>query len=126
MSKKQDLIAKIKNKSTKSAGGGSAAVAAKPKAAAPARAADKPKAKAADPRVHIEQERPNAKMRMFAFHPAGVAKSLYKDWPYALPEDVEICAIQLPGREERLSETPYRDFFPMIQAVTQAILPYSE
>lgn len=126
MSKKQDLIAKIKKKSAKPDGGsagaaaGATAAPARPAKAAPAAK----KAESANPWVNVTHENPNAKLRMFTFHYAGGAKSLYRDWYKDLPRDVEICAIQLPGREDRLNETPYRDFFPMIQAATKAIMPY--
>ena len=119
MSKKQDLIAKIKNKSagTKPASTGAAA---KPAVSAPVREKQKPD----NPWVTVTHENPNAKMRLFLFHYAGGATSLYRDWYTDLPKDLELCAIQLPGREERLDETPYRDFFPMIQAAAKAITPF--
>lgn len=37
---------------------------------------------------------------------------------------VELCAIQPPGRESRLREPPYTRLAPLVQMLTQAVLPY--
>ncbi len=130
MSKKQDLIAKIKNRSGGPAqqGDGARPAARQPASRSPsaggAAATTAAKPQQANPWVHITEEKPNAKMRLFTFHYAGGARSLYRSWHESLAADVEICAIQLPGREDRLNETPYRDFFPMIQALGQNVAPF--
>ena len=74
----------------------------------------------------IESPHPNpdAKIKMFAFHYAGGAKSIYQNWWKDLPDNIEINTIQLPGRENRMNETPYTDFFPMVQALANAIEPH--
>jgi surfactin synthase thioesterase subunit len=43
-------------------------------------------------------------MRLFCFPYAGIGASAFRLWPAALPADVEVVAIQLPGRETRLRE----------------------
>jgi medium-chain acyl-[acyl-carrier-protein] hydrolase len=42
--------------------------------------------------------------RLFCFPHAGGSASLYRRWQGRLPADVELCAVQLPGREQRFRE----------------------
>lgn len=63
--------------------------------------------------------RPHARARLFCFHYAGVGASVYRLWPAALPADLEVCAVQLPGRGNRLREPA----LPSIPALVEALLP---
>ena len=47
-----------------------------------------------------------ARLQLFCFPFAGGGASLFRMWPDALPSTVEVCAIQLPGRENRMREPP--------------------
>ncbi len=49
---------------------------------------------------------PQARIRLFCFPYGGGGASIYRDWQNKLPPNIEVCAIQLPGREERLHEQP--------------------
>jgi len=44
------------------------------------------------------------RLRLFCLPFAGAGASAYRDWGRHLPEDVELCAVQLPGRENRINE----------------------
>lgn len=44
--------------------------------------------------------------RIFCFPYAGGGASIYRRWAASMSEGVELCAIQLPGHEDRLSERP--------------------
>ena len=46
-------------------------------------------------RVHI---------RLFCFHYAGASASIFRSWDEAMPDGIEVVAVQLPGREYRLDE----------------------
>ncbi len=48
-------------------------------------------------------------LRLFCFPFAGSSASLFRPWIEALPEQVEIMAVQLPGRENRLREPCVHD-----------------
>lgn len=48
---------------------------------------------------------------------------MYHGWADALPPDVEVAAIQLPGRESRLLEPPFRRLPDLIQALAGAVGP---
>ena len=60
--------------------------------------------------------------RLVCFPHAGVGASLCNGWSESLPDCVELMAVQLPGRENRLQETPLREFTPLKEAL-QKILP---
>ena len=54
-------------------------------------------------------------LRLFCFPYAGGGASAYRLWPSELPAHVELIAIQLPGRENRVREQPF-DSIPNIVA----------
>ncbi len=74
--------------------------------------------------VRIFAPKPNAHLRLFCFPYAGGGASIYRDWAKALPPEMEVCSIQLPGREERLRETPIRQISTLIQELVHVICPY--
>jgi surfactin synthase thioesterase subunit len=44
---------------------------------------------------------PIAQLRIVCFPNAGAGASVYRRWSTAMPDRFELCAIQLPGREDR-------------------------
>ncbi|MBL1082319.1 thioesterase [Streptomyces actinomycinicus] len=50
--------------------------------------------------------RPEATAVVYCLPHAGGAASAYREWPSALPDWVEFVAVQLPGREHRITEPP--------------------
>jgi surfactin synthase thioesterase subunit len=65
---------------------------------------------------------PAASLRLFCFHHAGGSAALYRLWPRKLPE-FDICAVQLPGRANRLFEPAFEDVPALIDALVPEILP---
>jgi medium-chain acyl-[acyl-carrier-protein] hydrolase len=63
---------------------------------------------------------------MFCFPYAGGGASAYRGWAAALPGDVEVCPVQLPGRESRLREKPFTHSEPLITAIGDALEPYMD
>jgi medium-chain acyl-[acyl-carrier-protein] hydrolase len=61
--------------------------------------------------------------RLFCFPYAGGGASVFRDWPDHFPKSVEVCAIQLPGRETRLNEPVFTRLHPLVQELAQALLP---
>jgi medium-chain acyl-[acyl-carrier-protein] hydrolase len=71
-------------------------------------------------------QKPNAqaKLRLFCFPYSGAGAAVFRQWPDNLPRDIEVCAIQLPGREARLRETPYSQIDPLIDDLMKVIIPF--
>ncbi|HYU30729.1 MAG TPA: alpha/beta fold hydrolase [Thermoanaerobaculia bacterium] len=67
---------------------------------------------------------PRARLRMFCFPYAGGGASAYRGWGASLPQEVEVCPVQLPGREGRLREPPFTRSEEMIAAVADALAPW--
>lgn len=69
---------------------------------------------------------PAASLRLFCLPFAGGGASIFRGWDKALPPDVELCPIQLPGRENRLSEPPLADIAALAQHLAREILPFTD
>lgn len=62
-------------------------------------------------------------MRLFCFAHAGGAAGVYRPWCHALPESIELFAVQLPARANRLREAPLTRLPDIVEAVVQALRP---
>jgi medium-chain acyl-[acyl-carrier-protein] hydrolase len=60
---------------------------------------------------------------LFCLPYAGGSASLYRDWAAQLPDTVEVCPVQLPGREQRLDERPFSRIEPLVEALAVALRP---
>jgi acyl transferase domain-containing protein len=67
---------------------------------------------------------PNARMRLFCFHPPGGQASVYSGWPDLLRPDIEVCAIQLPGSGTREDEKPIPTWPSLVESVADEMLDY--
>lgn len=65
----------------------------------------------------------NPSLRMFCFPYAGGSSQAFYSWGDKIPDAVELCPIQLPGRGSRFQEEPHRKIAPLITALSEAILP---
>lgn len=66
---------------------------------------------------------PDAALRLFCFPFAGGGASIFRLWPAGLPSSVELCALQLPGRESRLREPAHQRIGPLLDEIVDAITP---
>jgi medium-chain acyl-[acyl-carrier-protein] hydrolase len=66
---------------------------------------------------------PRAGLRLFCLPYSGAGASIYNKWLTAFPTTIEVCPIQLPGREARLSEHGFTRIQPLVAALAQALLP---
>jgi acyl transferase domain-containing protein/surfactin synthase thioesterase subunit/acyl carrier protein len=74
--------------------------------------------------IVIPRPAPQARMRLFCFPYAGGSASIFGTWPAGLPSEIELCAIQPPGRHERLHEPLPQTIEEMVEALVPALLPY--
>jgi len=69
---------------------------------------------------------PAAQLRLFCLPFAGGGASIFQPWGRALPKVVEVCPVQLPGRENRLREQPHTDIHTLVEHLARQILPYAQ
>ena len=72
------------------------------------------------------QLRSEARLRLICFPYAGGGASAFKDWADAIPDDVELCVVQMPGREERLREPLLTDMSTLVQQLTDELRVYTD
>ncbi len=65
----------------------------------------------------IPKPNPLAALRLICFPYSGASASIYFDWANVLPSSIEVVAVQLPGRANRLSEPLLTDMASVIQGV---------
>jgi surfactin synthase thioesterase subunit/acyl carrier protein len=74
--------------------------------------------------IAYHKPKPNASIRLFCFHNLGGSASMYRQWSDALPPEIEVLPIQLPGRQQRLQEQPFTDFASLIEILADFLSPY--
>jgi medium-chain acyl-[acyl-carrier-protein] hydrolase len=62
-------------------------------------------------------------LRLFCFPYAGGSALLYRNWQLALPAEIEVCPVQLPGRGLRLNEPAMTSIYEMSAAALSGLLP---
>lgn len=67
--------------------------------------------------------RPAARLRLFCFSYAGAGGAMYRTWLHALPPSIELCAVQLPGRENRFREPAFTSMQRLVEAMVPALSP---
>lgn len=63
----------------------------------------------------VPRPNPDPRLRLLCFPYAGGSAATYRTWSDVLPPDIEVQAIQLPGREWRLKEDLYTSVFPLVE-----------
>jgi medium-chain acyl-[acyl-carrier-protein] hydrolase len=86
----------------------------------------KPSSQPSERWLAYREVNPRARLRMFCFPYAGGGASVYRGWAPLLPADVEVCPVQLPGRESRLRDQPFSRPEPMIAALAEVLTPYMD
>jgi len=70
--------------------------------------------------VRFGPERPTAPV-LVCFPHAGGGASAFRRWARALPDDVELMTVQLPGREDRAAERLITDFHELVSSTAPAV-----
>ncbi len=66
----------------------------------------------------------DARLRLFCLPYAGGSASIYRAWPEAFPESIEVCPIELPGRGARFTESLHNTMEPLVREVADTLVPY--
>ncbi|SBT65689.1 Surfactin synthase thioesterase subunit [Micromonospora sediminicola] len=71
----------------------------------------------------LQEPSSGARPLLFCFPYAGSGASSLRRWPGRIGE-IEVHPVQLPGRENRIREEPYRDFETFARDAVRALGPY--
>lgn len=72
---------------------------------------------------NLGKANPSAKLRLFCFPYAGGSAAVFSDWDVRLGGDIEVVAVQPPGRGNRFVEEPIASLDETIRQLVQAIAP---
>jgi len=61
-----------------------------------------------------------SRLKLICFPHAGSSASAYGAWPENLPPEIDVCAVEYPGRGSRRAETPHVS----IQSLVTALVPH--
>ncbi|VFQ46267.1 thioesterase II family protein [Desulfoluna butyratoxydans] len=62
-------------------------------------------------------------VRLFCFPFAGGGASIYSPWRQVFPESVEVVPVQLPGRENRLTTSPFQEMGSLVHWLFEEVTP---
>jgi medium-chain acyl-[acyl-carrier-protein] hydrolase len=74
-----------------------------------------------NPWLRLFEPRPLARLRLFCFPYAGGGASIFRSWGSGLPATVEVCALQLPGRETRFRDPAFRQLEPLADEIARVL-----
>ena len=75
------------------------------------------------PWLTLPKPNPKATLRLFCFPYAGGGPLIFRTWPDNLPNFVEVCPVQLPGRGQRLREPGITRVEVLIPKLAEALMP---
>ncbi|MEH2439517.1 thioesterase II family protein [Nostoc sp.] len=74
--------------------------------------------------VICPQPNPQANLRLFCFPYAGGNAAIFRTWPNNLPSNVEVCAVEYPGRGRQIQSAPLTRLEPLVEAIAPVLMPY--
>lgn len=66
--------------------------------------------------VTYPRPNPASRARLFCFPYAGGTAAIFRPWPGYLPAEIELCAVQYPGRGSRIAERLNEDVTEMVNS----------
>jgi myxalamid-type polyketide synthase MxaE and MxaD len=67
---------------------------------------------------------PTARFRLFCFPYAGGGATLFRRWTAEASCEIEVCPVQLPGREERLIDRPFNQLTALVETLEDVLAEY--
>ena len=64
---------------------------------------------------------PQAELRLFCFPYGGGGAAAFRTWQDHLPSNIEVCPVQIPGREERLNEPRSTRLVLLVEAIAESL-----
>src|SRR5579872_6740914 len=64
---------------------------------------------------------PSPRARLICFPFAGGSSTIFRRWHLFLPDWVDVCAVELPGRGRRFQEAPLTEIDTVVKAVASEI-----
>ena len=80
----------------------------------------------ADPWILRRTPNPGARLRLFCFPYAAGGASIFRSWQQSLPPEVDVCPVQLPGRESRLREPAFDRLAPLVGTLAGVLESYMD
>ncbi|WP_224282223.1 thioesterase II family protein [Streptomyces sp. LS1784] len=74
--------------------------------------------------LRVFAPRPAARVRLFCFPHAGGGASAFRELAEAAPPQVEVVAVQYPGRQDRFDEPLITDLSVMVGELARAVTPW--
>lgn len=71
--------------------------------------------------LHPAEVDDTAGIRLLLFHYSGGSISMYAQWRAWLTSDIAVQRVQLPGRQERVSEPPFTALAPLVDELVQVL-----
>src|SRR3954463_501070 len=78
------------------------------------------------PWFHVPRPVARPRLRLVCLPYAGGSASIYHGWASELDDDVELVAVQLPGRGPRLREAPFTQMEALLGALVEAMAPLDD
>ena len=75
----------------------------------------------ASPWLRLPRRDPSPRVRLLCLPYAGSGVLTYHGWSRALPDGIEVCPLQLPGRDNRIQEQPFTAAEPLVEAAGSAL-----
>ncbi|MBW4614713.1 MAG: thioesterase II family protein [Desmonostoc vinosum HA7617-LM4] len=67
---------------------------------------------------------PQANLRLFCFPYAGGGAAAFRSWADSLPQTVEVCCVELPGRGSQMKSAPFTRLTDLVNAIAPVLVPY--
>jgi polyketide synthase PksM len=72
----------------------------------------------------LRKSNQSAKIKLFCLpYGVGGGASIFHQWQNLLDDDVEVCPIQLPGKENRFKEQPFNDLETCVDTLCEVLVP---